>query len=192
MALYNKELNSLYIHIPKCYGNSIKDSLRQVGFKNLLSKDIMNYSKGTLQLLADKNLINLDNTFIFTFIRNPNDRFVSGCNFTNTELNDIINLNVNDFNVNEYWHILMPQINHLKLNQYSNVKHIDFIGICENIENDWIKLNCKLKKLGLNYDLPKLKVLNKSKSNLSISIPNNIKELFKEDYELFNLTSLKN
>ena len=184
MALYNKEINALYIHIPKCYGNSIKDSLRQVGFKNLLNKDIMNYSKGTLQLLTDKNLINLDNTFIFTFIRNPNDRFVSGCNFTNTKLTDNININLNDFNVNEYWHILMPQINHIKLKDYNNLNHINFIGICENIENDWIKLNCKLKKLGLNYDLPKLKVLNKSKSNKNISIPNNIKELFKEDYEL--------
>ena len=177
MALYSKELNALYIHIPKCYGNSIKESLRQVGFKNLLDKDIMNFSKGTLQLLADKNLINLDNTFIFTFIRNPNGRFVSGCNFTNTNLNDIINLNVN-----EYWHILMPQINHIKLKEYSNLKHIKFIGICENIENDWAILNNKLKKFGLNNDLPKLKVLNKS-------IPDNIKELLKEDYELFNLIS---
>lgn len=179
MALYNKNINALYVHIPKCYGNSIKESLRQVGFKNLLDKDIMNFSKGTLQLLADKNLINLDNTFIFTFIRNPEKRFVSGCNFTNT-------INLNNLNVNEYWHILMPQINHIKLDKCSNLKHIDFIGICENVENDWNKLNNELKKIGLESDLPKLKVLNKSNYNNSINIQTNIKELFKEDYELYS------
>ena len=165
MALYNEKLNALYIHIPKCYGNSIKESLRQVGFKNLLNKDIMNFSKGTLQLLADKNLIDLDNTFIFTFIRNPEKRFISGCNFTNTKLNYIINLNEYHLNVNEYWHILMPQINHIKLNNKNNLNHINFIGICENIQNDWNKLNNKLINLGLYDKLPSLKVLNKSNYN---------------------------
>ena len=181
MALYNKEINALYIHIPKCYGNSIKDSLRLVGFKNLLSKNIMNYSIGTLQLLIDENkTIDINKTFIFTFIRNPNDRFVSGCNFTNTKLTD--NIELSDFNVNEYWHILMPQINHIKLKEYSNLNHINFIGICENIQNDWEKLNIKLKELGLNSDLPELKILNKSKSNNLIKLPKNMNELFKEDY----------
>ena len=88
MAYYSSELNALYIHVPKAYGMSISKALEQVGFKRICPENIMNKKRGTYNLIRKHELLNKD-TFIFTFIRNPYNRFVSGCNYVNQRNNAI-------------------------------------------------------------------------------------------------------
>lgn len=41
MAFYNKNINALYIHIPKCYGTFTTEEIYKFGFKRCCSIDIM-------------------------------------------------------------------------------------------------------------------------------------------------------
>ena len=98
--------------------------------------------------LMNMNQTKWDNYFIFTFVRNPYDRIVSGWNYCNKykiPFDKYINIDkaTNSF---DYWHVFMPQVRHI-IGPNGIVKEDLFIGKFENIEDD---LKIVLEKIGIN------------------------------------------
>ena len=157
MAYYNSDLDALFIHIPKTHGTTIRLLLEQIGFCNIISKNIMDTERGTLEVVLKTGKIDPQKTFIFSFIREPRKRFISGCNYCKT--NPVLfgkttlantELAKRTLNVNQYWHIVMSQIQHITIPGKSTLGHMNFIGICETFTTDWKRLLEILTTRGLN------------------------------------------
>ena len=212
MCSINHEKKCIYIHIPKNGGTYISSILsKYYGFKNYylqrldhknfcLGKDESvdkheNKIHGTLIYYKTSkyinNIMNMNekkwNTyFIFTFIRNPYDRIVSGWNYINKyniPFNNYLDINYNSSSYN-YWHVFMPQTRHIiDINGKIN---INYIGKIENLEND---LKIILYKIGIKYIIHKSFLKNNKSHNnyktyyINNEIINKVNILMKEDFE---------
>lgn len=171
MCSINHNKKAVFIHIPKNGGSYIADILsKNYEFKNyyIQRPDHHIFTKG-IDLSVDKhenklfgtliyyktsnyinNIMNMNeykwNTyFIFTFIRNPYDRIVSGWNYVNKyniEFKNFINFNTKSSSY-DYWHVFMQQYKHII--DINNKIRCNFIGQFENLEID---LKFILNKLG--------------------------------------------
>jgi hypothetical protein len=141
MCSINHNKKAIFIHIPKNGGSYISEILNKYyGFKNYylrrpdhkkfclgIDKSVGNHENkihGTLIYYKTSSYINKimnmdkdkwESYFIFTFIRNPYDRIISGWNYVNKyniPFNNYLNLNfkTNSF---DYWHVFMTQTRHL-------------------------------------------------------------------------------
>lgn len=209
MCSINHDLKALYIHIPKTGGSYIASILsKYYGFKNYYLKrpDHNQFCKindnsvckhenkiyGTylyyktsihLNLLMNMNLEKWNTYKIFTFIRDPINRLISGYNYSKDN-NQYKNLNFqlfynNSFKLNcwTYWHCFMPQIRHIVNENNNNVCF--FIGNQKNMEEDLKKLlkYFKLKIIHQSY------IKNKSKTNNIIEYDEEeLKKKYEEDY----------
>lgn len=163
MCSINHDKKAIYIHIPKTGGSFIRDSLKNYyGFKPYYLKrpDHNQFCRiydnsvdkhenkifGTLLYYKTSphlnRIMNMDqekwnNYFIFTFVRNPYDRLISGysyCNKFNISFDNFIN-NMMRFNCWIYWHSFMPQIRHITNEKGEN--NMNFIGKYENLYEDF-------------------------------------------------------
>ena len=218
MALYNYELNALYIHNPKAYGTSISNALRTMDFNRIfihrqfnedgtLNTNANNQNtspRGVLQRLLenkyiiDRMPIDINNTFIFTFVRNPYDRFLSGCNFTKKKVEDVIG-NEDSLNNFQKYHITIPQSLHIyRHSSNKDISHINFIGNCGKIDDEWKLLETKLRERGWNHQyFTELNHLNKSEkiNDLTSSDPiitEYVDQNFQDDLELWNQVNTTN
>jgi hypothetical protein len=214
MCSINHEKKAIFIHIPKNGGSYIADILsKNYGFKNYylhrpdhklfcLGKDNSvdkheNKIHGTLIYYKTSSYINQimgmnenkwNNYYIFSFIRNPYDRIVSGwnyCNKNNISFNNYIHLE-NKVNSYDYWHIFMSQSRHLIGNK--GKININYIGKFENLEND---LKIILNNIGINYNNHiSFKKNSKKHNNYKTYYNNEILEqiniILKEDLENFD------
>ena len=214
MCSINHEKKAIYIHIPKNGGSYISEILsKNYGFKNYylhrpdhplfcLGKDKSvdkheNKIHGTIIYYKTSNhlnkIMNMDlnkwNTYyIFSFIRNPYDRIVSGwnyCNKNNISFSNFIKLekSVNSY---DYWHTFMTQSRHLIDNK--GKININYIGKIENLEED---LKIILYTIGFKNitHLPFKKNSKKHKDYKSYydnQILKEINNIFKEDFENFD------
>lgn len=134
--LINHSEKWAFLHIPKTGGNSLSQILLTI--------------EGTEYITTHNDLSafgDIEDYFIFTFVRNPYDRIISGwnyCNKYNIPFDNYLNINFNA-NSYDYWHVFMPQSRHI-INNNGKI-NINFIGKFENIENDLIIV---LNKLGFN------------------------------------------
>jgi len=170
MCSINHDKKAIFIHIPKSGGSYISDILsKNYGFKNYylqrpdhkLFKDFDSSVKthenkfiGTLlyyktsphlNKIMNMNPHKWKTYFIFTFVRNPYDRIVSGWNYINKHnipFENFIKLKDQMSSWN-YWHVFMPQFQHII--DLNNTININFIGKLENIEED---LKIVLNKIG--------------------------------------------
>jgi hypothetical protein len=164
----NKKI--LFIHIPKCYGSSIEICFgmqrEDLFFKtsNIYNFDGISFAPQHLRFI---DLMKFDeikkiknDLFIFSFVRNPYDRFVSEYFWFNKG----VNFNKHHFKNWYKRHYSKIDLDH-KLRQTdflineNNEIDIDFIGKVENIQEDWKKL---LKLIGFNENI---KLPHKNKSN---------------------------
>lgn len=219
MCSINHSIKAIFIHIPKNGGSYIAEILsKHYGFKNHYlqrpdhslfcgGKDSSvdkheNKIHGTLIYYKTSPKINQilgmdkkkwDTYFIFTFIRNPYDRIVSGwnyCNKSNIPFKQYLEMNIqmnqmnhqnNIINSYDYWHVFMPQTRHLI--DINGKIRVDFIGKLENIEDD---LAILLNKLGFRI-IHKPFIKNAKKHNDYITyyddeIYNIVQNLMKEDF----------
>jgi chondroitin 4-sulfotransferase 11 len=174
MCSINHDKKALFIHIPKTGGSYIAEVLsKNYGFKNYYlqrydhkafcnGKDKSvdkheNKIHGTLMYYKTSKNINKimgmteekwNTYFIFTFVRNPYDRIVSGWNYIN-RYNIPFN-NYLDFhriaNSYDYWHVFMSQTRHLISNN-GKIHKMGYIGKFEDMEND---LQHILHQIGFN------------------------------------------
>lgn len=214
MCSVNHNLKALYIHIPKNGGSYIAEILNKYyGFKNFYlhrpDHKLFCYGKdhsvdkhenkvhGTLMYYKTSNYINkimnMDknkwNTyFIFSFVRNPYDRIISGWNYVNRfkiPFKNYININ-KKANSYDYWHVFMPQSRHLIDN--NGKINIHYIGKFEKIEED---LKLILNKLGINNIIHKPFFKNTKNHKKYIEYYENdlldsVNIIIKEDLDNFN------
>jgi hypothetical protein len=216
MCSINHNKKAIFIHIPKNGGSYISEILsKNYGFKNYylqrpdhkqfcLGKDSSvhmheNKIHGTLMYYKTSpyinKIMNMDqnkwNTyFIFTFIRNPYDRIVSGWNYVNKyniSFENYINFNYKDNSYN-YWHVFMSQSRHI-IGDNGKI-NVQFIGKLENIEHDLTiilnriggypnKLHSPFKKNSKKHDDYKKYYINNN-------VLNKVNFLMKEDFENFD------
>jgi hypothetical protein len=219
MCSINHDKKAIFIHIPKNGGSYVAEVLsKYYGFKNYylqrpdhasfcLGKDSSvdkheNKIHGTLVYYKTSPYINRimgmnekkwSNYFIFTFIRNPYDRIVSGWNYVNNSNNKVafkqfINMNVNSY---DYWHAFMSQSRHL-IDLNAKIR-ADYIGKFENLEED---LKSVLNRLGYNV-VHKPFVKNGKKHDKYITYYDNeslekVNLICKEDFTNFDYNLLTN
>jgi hypothetical protein len=127
-----------------------------------------------------------NNYFIFTFLRNPYDRIVSGWNYVNKyniPFDRFINIKYNA-NSYDYWHVFMSQSRHIIDN--NGKFRIDYLGKFENMESD---LKIILNKIGFKNILHKpFKKNSKKHDNYETYYNNNtiiekVNNLLKEDLQ---------
>jgi hypothetical protein len=211
MCSINHDKKCIFIHIPKNGGSYIAEILsKYYGFKNYylqrpdhknfcLGKDYSvdkheNKIHGTLVYYKTSpfinNIMNMNNEkwnsyFIFTFIRNPYSRIVSGWNYVNKHnisFKNYLDINYKASSYN-YWHVFMSQTRHIiDINGKIN---INYIGKLENLEND---LKIILNKINITNIIHKpfkknSREHNDYKTYYNNNILNKVNILMKEDFE---------
>ena len=210
MCSINHDLKALYIHIPKTGGTYISSILsKYYGFKNYYLKrpDHNQFCKifdnsvdkhenklfGTylyyktspyLNKIMNMDIDKWNNYKIFTFIRDPIKRLISGYNYCK-ENNQYKNINFDIFYKNSlklncwtYWHCFMPQIRHIVNENNENVCF--FIGRQETLEKDLNNLLNQLNLTNIHHKYIKNKTKYDNKINYDIDY---LKNLFIEDYQ---------
>lgn len=209
MCSINHDLKAIYLHIPKTGGSYISSILTNYyGFKNYyLKRPDHNQFCKIYDSSVDKHENKLYGTYlyyktsihlnkimnmnenkwkqykIFTFIRDPINRLISGYKYCK-ENNHYKNLSFDIFikksiNLNcwTYWHCFMPQIRHIVNENNENICF--YIGKQENLEND---LNEVLNMFGLNI-IHKPFLKNKTNNRENIQYDHDfLKKMFNEDY----------
>jgi hypothetical protein len=214
MCSINHDLKAVFIHIPKNGGSYISEILtKYYGFKTYylqrpdhkffcMGKDKSvdkheNKIHGTLMYYKTSKYINRimnmndnkwNNYYIFTFIRDPYDRIVSGWNYCNKykiPFEKYLNINMST-NSYDYWHVFMSQSRHI-INNKGKI-NINYIAKFENMEYDLkIILNnigilniihTPFKKNSKKHDDYKSYYINDSLEKVNI--------IMKEDFENFH------
>jgi|TARA_B110000858_G_scaffold16512_2_gene16691 hypothetical protein len=203
----NKKIGC-FVSIPKCASKSILKEFKMGVCRDLDSLDSDNLiifeNHQRLKILEER--YNLDDLFVFAFVRNPYDRVKSwfsyhtGPYYDNLTLEEWVNNGcITHFTVQNKTNWKKEGLSPLL--QYNFIdtakKKVDFVGKMENYENDMKiiteKLNSICKERGIKHEFTFHNVKcntntnNKNKKNLEMS--NEIKEkiynLFKKDFEYF-------
>ena len=210
MCSINHDIQCIFIHIPKTGGTYISSVLsKYYGFKNYyLKRPDHNQFCKIFDNSVDKHENKLFGTYlyyktssycnqimnmndykwkkykIFTFIRDPIDRLISGykyCKENNqyrfTNFN-IFYRNSKNLNCWTYWHCFMPQIRHIVNENDKNVCF--FIGNQKNLEEDFSKLLdlLKIRKIHQPY------IKNNSTKNINLDYDHDyLKKIYDEDYK---------
>lgn len=187
-----KKNKCLFVHIPKTAGISVNVSLF----------DDLGCGHTTLSQFQDSMAFeDFISYFKFTIIRNPWDRILSAflflkkgginqmdkiwsdnnlANFDSFE-NFVLNW-VNKENIKSYTHFI-PQHHYICFDL--DKTYIDFVGLFENLEDDFIYIS---KKLGIKTNLKKLNVNKKKLNYMDYYNPKTIEivsDVYREDIDLF-------
>jgi len=220
MCSINHDKKALFIHIPKNGGSYIATILAEnYGFKNYYLKrpdhrefcigidksvdkhenkihGTLIYYKTSPQLnrIMNMNEKKWNSYFIFTFLRNPYDRIVSGWNYVNKyniPFDKFINIKYNA-NSYDYWHVFMSQRRHI-IDNNGKIR-IDYLGKFENMESD---LKVILNKLDFQIIHKPFKKNSKKHNDYKTYYNNNtiiekVNNLLKEDLENFDYQKINN
>jgi hypothetical protein len=144
MVIKINDKSIIFIHIPKTAGTSILSTLLEDNQYKVTGHPIAN----------DYSEHEWINSFTFSVIRNPYDRFISNWMFHTTNYSGKIfeeyNINIKNKSLKEYCSIV-KDLFHTRNNwitshqflTHSSGKPIDFLIRFENIQEDWNKL-CQL------------------------------------------------
>jgi hypothetical protein len=197
----------IFISIPKCASKTILNM-----FELGRNRDIDKHEKKNNYIIFENHQrlsvlekdYNINDLFIFTFVRNPYDRCVSWFSYhKNIDLEEYKNLSLNEWvkqGCKTHWK-RQNKTNWIKENkspllQYNFIegnKKIDFIGKIENFENDCKEiieiLNMLFEKNKINKHIV-YKHIKANASNNKEILSDESKEiiytLFKKDFEYFN------
>lgn len=201
MASISHRYRSIFFHIPKTGGISVKKFLEPYGFKIILANCHTIWTTEELQYkglcMRFKEVISnddiFDNYFKFCFVRNPWDRYVSAWKslmksghikdkFENFVLDPLRTAN-NDSIQDVIWHALISQTKQIT-DKSGNIM-VDFVGRFENINEDFEKV-CKKLNIPFNKLFKKNKTRHKHYSkyynNKTMKI---IGDLFEDDIKNF-------
>ena len=203
----------LFISIPKCGTNTIREMFElgpnRDNDKNKIYENIPIIYENHQRLKVLEEKYNLDNMYIFTFVRHPYDRIKSWYYYHkgkfpeyNMSLNEWINRGCkthwtiqNSTNWKELNLSPLLQYNFIESSIISNGRNnISYIGRMETFEKDCINIVNQINKIYKSNNINKVIKYNKMKLNKSkneneeITIKNKdiIYNLFKKDFDYFN------
>ena len=187
---------SIFIHIPKCAGSSIKEMLQDLNEK----EDIHSKLKDDIKVLKEKNIKNIDKYFIFTVLRNPWDRMVSYYFFYKDiiKTNEDIAVKAKKFNFKNWIDCIYENPTKFSF-MYDN--YLDYISYENNVIIDYtinfheFSKDVEFLKELLRFNAPTLHI-NPSKhefykkyySDKEIEM---ISEIYKRDIEFFDFSFKK-
>ena len=181
MSTYYKELNLLFIHVPRTGGTSIEQALFPLAGGHETVRDFKYVPEGV---------------FKFAFVRNPWDRFVSGyfcrekvAGFTisvdgfNRYIEYIACKYPGEFPVFGVYEDHFRPMYHFLLDDNDKIG-VDFVGRFESLQKDWDYV-CGI--LGVTVELEHHRKFAHPKYNQCYTLENwdYIKELYRKDIELF-------
>lgn len=175
MILKDKKI--IFIHIPRCAGTSIKEALKTISNKAIDKPWHLKLSEH-----PEKYQINLDNYFVFAFVRNPYDRILSVYNYKKY--------------VRDWWDVKDKTFEEW-IEFLQDKSKSEFLELVQSVE--WLNVNMpimiyKYEALERHYlslmnllKLPPLKHLHKLKKNTEIkaSTKELIYNMFKDDFRRF-------
>ena len=173
----------VFIHIPKCAGNSMVDAFGV----HVHSHQPANY------YWREKKILNY---YLFTFVRNPWDRFLSAYLFLKDGgINDVDKLaqknlikgrDFEEFLLDTPVHEILQQVHFKRLTHFLNRK-VDFVGKYENLDADFKQLLINIK--ADDIELPHLNATRNKKHYTEYYNDKTIKaikRLYFRDIKLFN------
>ena len=203
---YYRDINVLFIHIPKTGGTVIEENILKIfnmRFQNLPlyggktntlldfpynNKSLQHQFYTTIYQFRDKLNVNFDNIKIFSVVRNPYDRIISDLfhwklikkDFTAEQVYNTIKNNYlyrDDLDNHN-----VPQYKFIVDENYELIKNIkifntETLNEANDKLNKYLGFNININQKGVNKDYSKY--LNKD----SISL---INTFYKKDFELFN------
>lgn len=157
--MVSEEHQTIFIHIPKCAGVSVRSFLQERGFSQIQlddedMEDVRSgfYKRGTAERMlrrADRGL--WDRSFKFCVCRNPYDRLVSGWSFCRARKQ----LNVPFAYFVRYmrtfdrywvvWHCVLPQKQHVLVD---DAPEVDAVCRFETLESDFERISARLGTVG--------------------------------------------
>lgn len=170
MAIYTEFAQSMFIHIPKCAGESISAWLvkHANGKKNL----------GKHSLMSEHPKIPKD-TYVFTCVRHPYSWVYSGWAYM-TKKWEFRNMTLDDWIFGD--EIMMTHICGIPQHEYIDFNRINYIMKHENLSNDFARIQKILKNNSI------LENRNKSPRRADAVLSNDMKEkiyeTFHTDFEL--------
>lgn len=197
---YYRQLNLLFIHIPKTGGTVIENELKKLYNETLFGTSfLLDYPYNTVNyqhqfystIYNYKNRLNIDfnNIKIFSIVRNPYDRIISDLlwwgkikkDYTSEQVYDVI---INNYlnKVNELDNHAVPQYKFITDENCQIIKNIKIfrtekLNESNNELNKFLGCNINIQQNNVSKDYSKY--LNKD----SIRIINN---LYKKDFEIFD------
>ena len=149
---------TIFIHVPKCAGVSVRSFLEECGFGQILlddyAEDIRSgfYKRGTaarMLLRADRDV--WDRSFKFCVCRNPYDRLVSAWSFCrqHERLNVPFDYFVRYMHTFDsfwvVWHCILPQKQHVLID---DVPVIDMACRYESLDRDFEEISARVGRPG--------------------------------------------
>lgn len=208
----SRELRYAFVHIPKTGGSSIEAALglfhdwreenQSAMFGLIQSPDLMRHgftSHFLQHITADEMALlipSIHSFFLFSFVRNPWDRFISIYSNTDPHLcreAEAKGINLRGIPFKEFIY-RCQDIDHVHLlEQYKFITNyqgkilVDFIGYFETLEEDFQRV---CRRLGMDRTLPHL---NRSehdnyRSYYDVETRNIVAERYRVDIELFGYT----
>lgn len=186
---------TIFIHVPKCAGTSVKSVLRQWGFKLILLDvqvdDVKSgfYKHGTAaRMHRHIEPAQWARSFKFAVCRNPYDRLFSGWNYARKKAGVQVSFEYFVRHLKTYrsywidWHCVMPQLQHLLIDGACVADHICRF---EDLERDFEVVR---KRLGQTE--PPLPHLNPTahgsyREHFTRELQDRTFEMFAADFEFF-------
>ena len=186
---------TIFIHVPKCAGTSVKSVLRQWGFRLILLDvqvdDIHSgfYKRGTAARMHRH--IDPDQwgrSFKFAVCRNPYDRLFSGWNYAREKVRLAVPFDYFVRHLTTYrgywidWHCVMPQLQHLLIDGTFVADHICRF---EHLDDDFKVVRQRLGKPDLR--LPRLNQSSHGpyQAHFTKELQDITFEMFAADFEYF-------
>lgn len=183
-----KKKKCLFIHVPKSAGISV--------YSGLFGVD----SFGHLDLATYKQRYNLNDVFVFTFVRHPLERCFSAYNYLKnggrgynidliyqeilkpcSSFEEFVLSWLQRDDILEMMHFIPQSYYLLDIN---NNASLDYIGKYENIQSDYEFVRKKVK--GITSELPLLNSSKKGeKQKFSTEVLKKIEDVYRADYENF-------
>ena len=199
---YYKDLNILFIHIPKTGGTIIEKELRKLCDETLNTPNKPNndllpepYNNVSLQHLFYNTLydyreilkINFDDIKLFSFVRNPYNRIISDLLFfrlinTDTRPYQVYYKIINYWGRDDLDNHNIPQYKFITDNSGNIIPNIKIFNT-ENLNNDNDKIN---KYLNININIYQDTANKNYKKYLNKDSIRFINEKYSKDFELFN------
>ena len=193
--MISEELQTIFIHIPKCAGVSVRSLLEKCGFAHIRLdekvEDIRSgfYRQGTAARMlrhADRDL--WERSFKFCVCRNPYDRLVSGWSFCREKKRLQVPFDYFVWHMKTFdsfwinWHCTIPQKRHILVD---DVPVVDRVCRFETLEGDLELMGERIGKAGESLPHRNSSSHKPYREYYTRELQDIVFERFRDDFEYF-------